>query len=125
MFLTSVADRSFTDRVVDSAERAEIDPLGVVHVPRDVAGVAEELQAVAVGGEVEVLRDRGAVEDQRVVAGLALWTLWDEEESAVWLPLGTAVGLGLVMHRRLLQVEIPAFLHGLATLSRRRERFDL
>jgi hypothetical protein len=29
------------------------------------------------------------------------------------------------MHRRLLQVEIPAFLHGLATLSRRRERFDL
>ena len=45
------------DRVVDAAESAEIDPLDVVDVHRDVRDVAEEPQAVAVGGEVEVLRD--------------------------------------------------------------------
>jgi hypothetical protein len=43
-----------------------------------------------------------------------LWTLWVEGEPAVWLPLGTAAGLALLLHRRLLQVEIPALLHGLA-----------
>ncbi len=59
------------DRVVDAAERADIDPLGVVDVHGDVRDVAEELQAVAVGGEVEALRDSGAVEDQRVGAGFA------------------------------------------------------
>ena len=48
---------------------------------------------------------------------MVLWTLWDERELAVWLPLATAAGLLLVLHRRLLD--------GLATLSRRRERFDL
>ena len=58
------------DRVVDPAERAKIDPLGVVDVHGDVRDVAEELQAVAVRGEVEALRDTGAVEDHRVGAGL-------------------------------------------------------
>ena len=41
------------DRVVDPAERAKIDPLGVVDVHGDVRDVAEELQAVAVRREVE------------------------------------------------------------------------
>ena len=59
------------DRVVDAAERAEIDPLGVVDVHRDVRDVAEELQTVAVRREVELLRASGAVEDHRVRAGLA------------------------------------------------------
>lgn len=54
-----------------------------------------------------------------------LWTLWDEGEQAVWLPLATAGGLLLVFHRRLLRTEIPAFLNGLATMRRRREGFDL
>jgi phosphatidylglycerophosphate synthase len=54
-----------------------------------------------------------------------LWTLWDQGESAVWLPLVTVAGLLLLLHRRLFQVAIPAFLRGLATLGRRRKRFEL
>jgi hypothetical protein len=57
--------------------------------------------------------------------GWLLWTQWDEREPALVLPLGVAAGLLLVLHRRLLRVLIPAFLSGVATLSRRRERFDL
>jgi hypothetical protein len=54
-----------------------------------------------------------------------LWTLWDEREPAVWLPLAAVAGLALVLRRRLLQTVVPAFFRGLGTLSRRRERFDL
>jgi phosphatidylglycerophosphate synthase len=57
-------------------------------------------------------------------AGL-IWTLWDEGEDAVWLPLATAAGLLLLLHRRLFQAVIPGFLRGLATLRRRQKRFDL
>ena len=54
-----------------------------------------------------------------------LWTLWDQSEPAVWLPLGTAFGLLLVLHRRLFGAVIPGFLGGVAMLPRRRKRFDL
>ncbi len=60
------------DRVVGAAERLEVDPLDVVGVHGDVAQVAEEAEAVAVGGEVEVLGACGAVEQERVRAALAL-----------------------------------------------------
>ena len=62
-----VVDR---DRV-GTAERAEVDRLDVVHVHRDVRHVAEEAQPLAVGGHVDALGDVGAVEQQRVDAGLA------------------------------------------------------
>jgi hypothetical protein len=51
-----------------------------------------------------------------------LWTLWDEREPAILLPLGTIAGLLLVLHRRLLRV-VTAFLSVVATLSRRRIRY--
>ena len=60
------------DRVVGAAECFEVDPLDVVGVHGDVAEVAEEAEAVAVGGEVEVLAASGAVEQEPVRAALPL-----------------------------------------------------
>jgi phosphatidylglycerophosphate synthase len=81
---------------------------------------------VALGGGFLVLRNPAlSMALQSVGYGWLLWMLWAKGELGVWLPLATAAGLGLVFHRRLLQTLIPAFLHGVATLSRRRERFDL
>lgn len=81
---------------------------------------------VVVGGAFLVLRNPAlSMALQAVGYASLLWTLWDEGEPAVWLPLGTAASLGLIFHRRLFKKEIPAFLQGVATLSRRRERFDL
>ena len=57
--------------VVRTAERSQVDPLGVVDVHHDVAEVAEEPQPVAVGRGVEVLRPARPVEDERVEASLA------------------------------------------------------
>jgi phosphatidylglycerophosphate synthase len=54
-----------------------------------------------------------------------LWMLWDENEPAVWLPIGTAAGLLLLLHRRLFRAVVPAFVGGIATLPRRRKRFEL
>ena len=56
---------------VGAAERVEVDRLDAVGVHRDGTGVAEEPQPVSVGREVDVLCRGGAVEDHRVVAGLA------------------------------------------------------
>jgi hypothetical protein len=81
---------------------------------------------VVIGGGFLVLRNPAlSMALQAVGYAWFLWTFWDEGEPAVWLPLGTAAGFALIFHRRLLGKEIPAFLNGLATLSRRRERFDL
>ena len=46
--------------------------LDVVEVHRDVGDVAEEADPPAVGGDVDVLGDVGAVEQHPVEAGLAL-----------------------------------------------------
>ena len=58
--------------VVGTAEGAERDGLDVVEVHRHVGDVADETHPAAVGGDVDVLRDVGAVESQRVAAVLAL-----------------------------------------------------
>ena len=60
------------DDVVGAAEGVEVDALDVVEVHRHVGDVAEEPDAPAVGGDVDVLGDVGAVEQHRVEAGLAL-----------------------------------------------------
>ena len=60
------------DDVVGAAERVELDALDVVRVHRHVGDVAEEQHAPAVGGDLDVLGDVGAVEQHRVEAGLAL-----------------------------------------------------
>ena len=57
---------------VGAAEGVEVDALDAVEVHRDVADVAGEPDAAAVGREVDLLGDVGAVEQQRVGAGLAL-----------------------------------------------------
>jgi len=81
---------------------------------------------VVLGGAFLALRNPAlSMALQAVAYAWLLWTLWDEEEPAVWLPLVTAACLALALHRRLLGTVIPAFLHGVAGLSRRHERFDL
>src|SRR5262249_44628159 len=54
------------------AAGVEVDPLHVVEVHGDVAGVADEAHALAVGGDVDLFVNVGAVEEHRVGAGLAL-----------------------------------------------------
>src|SRR5262249_4121765 len=55
-----------------AAQGDEVDRLGAVDVHDDVGDVAGEEQPVAVGREVDLLGDVGAVELQGVEAGLAL-----------------------------------------------------
>ena len=62
-----VADRD----VVGAAEGDEVDVLDAVEIHGDVADVAGELHPAVVGRDVDVLVDVGAVEHQRVDAGLA------------------------------------------------------
>ena len=57
---------------VGAAEGVEVDLLDAVEVHGDVADVAGEPDPAAVGRDVDVLGDVGAVEQQRVGAGLAL-----------------------------------------------------
>ena len=57
---------------VGAAEGGDVDLLDAVEVHGDVADVAEEPQPAAVGREVDVLVDVGAVEQHRVGAALAL-----------------------------------------------------
>ena len=56
---------------VGAAQGVEVDRLDAVEVHRDVADVAGEPDALAVGGDVDLLVDVGAVEEHRVDAGLA------------------------------------------------------
>ena len=60
------------DDVVGTAEGAEVDALDVVEVHRHVGDVADEQDASAVRGDVDVLGDVGAEEEHRVRAVLAL-----------------------------------------------------
>ncbi len=60
--VTSVPVRSLTVIVVGAAEGVEVDLLDAVEVHGDVADVAGEPHALAVGGDVDVLVDVGAVE---------------------------------------------------------------
>ena len=57
---------------VGAAQGVEVDHLDAVEVHHDVADVAGEPDARAVGGDVELLAGVGAVEAQGVVAALAL-----------------------------------------------------
>ena len=57
---------------VGAAQGVEVDLLDAVEVHGDVADVAEEPNPAAVGRDVDVLVDVGAVEQHRVDAGLAL-----------------------------------------------------
>ena len=57
---------------VGAAQGVEVDPLDAVEVHGDVADVAGEADAAAVGGDVDLLVDVGAVEEHRVGAVLAL-----------------------------------------------------
>ena len=57
--------------VVGAAQGVEVDALDVVEVHDDVGDVAGEQDAAAVGGDVDVLGDVGAVEEHRVEAVLA------------------------------------------------------
>ena len=68
----SVPERSCTSDVVVAAVRVESDDLDVVEVHGDVGDVAGEAHALAVGGDVDVLVGVGAVEVERIGAGLAL-----------------------------------------------------
>ena len=57
--------------VVGAAECIEVDRLDVVEVHGDVGDVAEEVDAPAIGRDVDVLGDNGAVEQHGVEPGLA------------------------------------------------------
>ena len=57
---------------VGAAQGVDIDGLDVVEVHRDVADVAGEHRPPAIGRDVDVLVDVGAVEQQRVVARAAV-----------------------------------------------------
>ena len=57
---------------VGAAQGVELDVLDAVEVHGDVGDVAGEPHAAAVGRDVDLLGDVGAVEQQRVGAGLAL-----------------------------------------------------
>ena len=57
---------------VGAAQGVELDVLDAVEVHGDVADVAEQPHPRAIGRDVDVLGDVGAVEHQRVGAGLAL-----------------------------------------------------
>ena len=50
----------------------DLDVLDAVEVHGDVADIAEQPHAAAIGRDVHVLVDVGAVEHQRIGAGLAL-----------------------------------------------------
>ena len=111
------------DLVADTAVGAGV--LAGLALAGDVpAGLAWPLLAV-LGIGFLVLRNP-ALSMTLQAAGYAwlLWTLWDENEPAFWLPLGTAAGLLLLLHRRLFRTVIPAFFGGLASLTRRRKRFE-
>src|SRR5205807_734092 len=56
--------------VVGAAQRVDVERLHTMHVHGDVADVAEQPDTRAVGRDVDVLGNIGAVEKQRVVAGL-------------------------------------------------------
>jgi hypothetical protein len=133
-----------TDAVDGQAARASGAPthLGPFDLLVDTAVGAGALVGLTLAGEIDVLltgvllfvlgggflllrNPALSMSLQALGYGWLLWTLWDDGEQAVWLPLATAAGLLLVLHRRLLRTEIPAFLDGLATMRRRREGFDL
>ena len=57
---------------VGAAQGVDLDVLDAVQVHGDVADVAEQPHPAAIGRDVDVLADVGAVEHQRVGAGLAL-----------------------------------------------------
>ena len=79
-----VGAREVVDRdVVDAALGLELDGLDVVDVHDDVADVAGEEQALAVGQELEVLAGVVAVEEQGVGAVLAL----DDVAAVARIPL--------------------------------------
>src|SRR5262249_10240709 len=71
-FLDGSAGQVVDGDVVDPALGGEVDPLEAVEVHRDAGHVAGEQHPAAVGGDVDLLGDVGAVELQRVGAGLAL-----------------------------------------------------
>src|SRR5262245_22580813 len=56
--------------IVDAAKGIEVDVLDVVEVHGDVCDVAEEGGALAVGRDIDILGDGGAVEQERVHAVL-------------------------------------------------------
>ena len=58
--------------VVGAAQRRKLDVLDAVEVHGDVADVAEHPHPLAIGRDVDVLADIGAVEHQRIGAGLTL-----------------------------------------------------
>jgi hypothetical protein len=60
------------DDVDATAPRAELDALDSVEIHVDRRDVARHPQPAALGGQLEVLADVGAVEDQQVLAGVAL-----------------------------------------------------
>ena len=70
--VTSVPVRSLTSDGVGAARGIELDVLDTVEVHRDVADVAEQPDAAAIGRDVDVLGGVGAVEHQRVGARLTL-----------------------------------------------------
>ena len=70
--LRDVGAGQVVDVMVSAPPRAlKLDLLDAVEVHRDVADVAEEADAAAVGRDVDVLVGVGAVEEHRVGAGLA------------------------------------------------------
>jgi hypothetical protein len=112
------------DLVVDTA--VGVGALVGLAVADEIPALLAGAVVVVLGGSFLVLRNPAlSMALQPVGYGWLLWTLWDEGTPAVWLPLGTAAGLAIVLHRRLFGAVIPAFLRGLATPSHRRERFDL
>ncbi len=56
---------------VGAAQGVELDVLDAMKVHGDVADIAEQANPVAIGRDVDVLVDVGAIEQQRVGAGLA------------------------------------------------------
>src|SRR5262249_19046836 len=59
------------DDLVGAAQRVELDPLDPVQVHGDIGDIAGEQHPRAVRGNIDVLVDVGAVEQQRIDAALA------------------------------------------------------
>src|SRR5262249_20924947 len=54
------------------AERVEFDPLDTIEVHGDGGNVTEEAHAIAVGRNVDIFGNNGAIELQRIETGLPL-----------------------------------------------------
>ena len=82
-WLMSVPERSLTVMVSGAAQHIELDMLDPAEVHRHVADIAEQAGAAAIGRDVDLLGNIGAVEQQRIGAVLA----FDDVAAIARIPL--------------------------------------